>query len=656
MIVSRRGLLHSSGALALATGSGRLFARMAQRAAPISAADFAARPEDAVAPRSALYDETRPFLFEGLTPRFATRIVRSCFIPMRDGVRLSTDFHIPVGATLPLPVILSRTPYDKRRASGSTPGTLFAEQGFIYAVQDVRGRCESEGRFVAGTGQDREDGHDTVSWLAGQPWCNGRIGAIGSSYVGETAAKLAATRHPAHRASIVMFDGAYAAGPAYNGAFMQAGVAMLRSLFEWCRDLVPTLSYGPPSWIDRQAWFRSPASQSYTTQPVAQPKVDVDAVLRTLPVADMLDRTGAAPSDFGAMMRANDHPTGRYWADQRFLDARDRFDAPALHLTGNEDQGGSGPRLFNLMRANATSAFAREHQHLIFAASPHSGHARSSAHTVRGARDFGDTRLPYFKTFVEWFGHWLRDDPMPSPGWPKARFFVTGRNRWDESASYPPPDVRPLRLWLHGGTERRGALRSAPPGEDAPARYRYDPADPTPSDLPDAKAELIGVGFGDRAVLETRTDLLVYTSPPLDSDLDIVGAVTVELSVSSSARDTDFVAVLLEVDGAGRAINVTHGVVRMRWRGGLERKALMTPGEIYRAPIDLWFANIRIARGNRLRLHIASSHFPFFDRNLNTGEDNYTTTAMTVADNVIHHAAQTPSCLILSIRGRAPTL
>jgi putative CocE/NonD family hydrolase len=637
--------------------AGRLSARTGRSAEPpISAADFALRGEDKIAPRSAMYDEARAFLFEGLEPRFATRVIRSCFIPMRDGVRLSTDFHIPLGATLPLPVILARTPYDKRRASGSTPGTLFAEQGFIYAVQDVRGRCESEGRFVACTGQDREDGYDTVAWLAAQPWCNGRIGAIGSSYVGETAAKLAAMRHPAHRASIIMFDGAYAAGPAYNGAFMQAGAAMLRSLFEWFRDLVPAISYGPPAGIDRQAWFRSAASQAYSTQPVAQPPIDLDATLRTLPVADMLDRTGAAPSEFAAMMRANDRPKSRYWAEQRFLDARDRFEAPALHLTGNEDQGGSGPRLFNLMRTNAASPRARDNQHLIFAASPHSGHARSSSHMIRGARDFGDTRFPYFKTFVDWFGHWLRDDPAPPGEWPKARFFVTGRNQWDEASAYPPVDARPLRLWLHGGTGRAGTLHTTAPSEDAPAHYRYDPADPTPSDLPGAGAQLIGVGFADRAPLEARPDLLVYTSPPLGADLEIVGPIAVELSVSSSARDTDFVAVLLEVDAAGRAINITHGITRMRWREGLDRKLLMTPGEIYAARIDLWFANIRIARGNRLRLHIASSHFPFFDRNLNTGDDNYTTTSMKVADNYVHHAPQTPSCLILSARGAVPVL
>ena len=189
--------------------------------------DFAPGPDDAIPDRSAAFDEERPFLFEGLEPRFATRVVRSVFVPMRDGAGLSTDFHLPLGAALPLPVVLVRTPYDKRESNPALQH-IFPEQGFVLAVQDVRGRHESEGEFLACTGQDREDGWDTVSWLAAQPWCNGRVGAMGSSYVGETTGKLAATGHPNYAASILLFDGAYAEYCIYNGAFFQQGVTMLR--------------------------------------------------------------------------------------------------------------------------------------------------------------------------------------------------------------------------------------------------------------------------------------------------------------------------------------------------------------------------------------------------------------------------------------------
>jgi predicted acyl esterase len=260
---------------------------------PITLADFERRASDVVAEQSVGFDPERPFLFEGLKPRFATRVVRSVFMPMRDGVRLSTDFHIPVGAPGPLPVILSRTPYGKRTSSPALTH-LFPEQGFIHAVQDIRGRYESEGEFVACSAIERDDGYDTVSWLAAQPWCNGAVGAIGSSYVGETAAKLAATRHPNHRASIIMFDGAYAGGLNLNGGYLQNGAVMLRMLYAWFRDYVPKISFGPPSHVEREAWFASPCRRVCTRAPMpwkSKPRTSATrAALQTIPHRGLLFR------------------------------------------------------------------------------------------------------------------------------------------------------------------------------------------------------------------------------------------------------------------------------------------------------------------------------------------------------------------------------
>lgn len=610
-------------------------------------ADFRPGPGDRPAERSAAFDADRPFLFEGLAPLYATRLVRSLFVPMRDGVWLSTDFLVPLGAAWPLPVVLSRTPYDKRRLGAEV--RILAEQGFVVAVQDVRGRCESEGVYVANTGQDREDGYDTVGWLAAQPWCNGRVGAIGSSYVGETAAKLAAARHPNHRASILLFDGAYGQGGAYNGGFMQNGVAMLRALFEWTRDLVPKVSYGPPGSLDRRAWFRSPAALLYQTQPTP-PVVDIDAAVGSLPVIGLVARSNGPPCDFDAMMTANAAPGSGYFQRQGFLTEADSFAAPALHVTGNEEVGGSGPRTWALMRRRATTTAARDHQHLIFAAAPHSGHRRASAHTIRGAREFGDTRFPYYRTFVDWFGHWLRDEGDTVAAWPKARWFVTGRNEWEGGPAYPPRDARPLRLHLRPGEGQRGAL-GRQPARAGVMRYRYDPRDPTPSTPAGVPTDLIGMAPIDRASIEARSDLLTFTTPPLARPLEVVGGIAAVLSVGSDAPDTDVVAILHEVDTAGRAIYVTHGVLRMRWRDGLERAEAMREDETYRVALDLWFANIRFGAGNRLRLHVASACFPFFDRNLNTGADNYTTTATRIATNALRFGPDLDNWLELSARG-----
>ena len=620
---------------------------------PITVEDFTADARSAPARRSATFDADRPFLFDGLAPRFATRTVRSCFIPMRDGVRLSTDFHIPLGAKLPLPVVLVRTCYGKQNSVGAMQAIL-PEQGFICAVQDVRGRHESEGDFVAGDGRDRPDGYDTVEWLAAQPWCNGRIGAMGLSYLGETAAKLAATRHPAHRCGVIMFDGSYAGGNSRNGAYLQGGVTLLRMLFGWFRDYVPKLSYGPPPHVDRERWFASPQAQAYATQPVAQPPVDLPAQLLTLPVHDMLDRSGAVPSDFGEFMRRSADPDDPYWAAQAYLTDTDRFHTPTIHVTGPLERGGSGFDNFRLFRENADGDAARDHQYLWFTAAPHSRLGLCGPDTRIGTRDFGDTSFPYWRTLVDWFGNWLRDDPLDLRGWPKVRYFPANRNRWQAAEAWPPADAVETLLYLHSGGDaavRDGWLStSAPRSAEAPDRFTYDPADPAPSEPPASDLDLLGGGYADRASIERRCDVLVYTAEPSDQSLEIAGPITLDLCVSSSAPDTDFAAILTEVDGNDRSINITHGIFRMRFRDGFDRPAIMMPNEIYNVRIDLWHAAIVIPPGHRLRLEVTSSHFPVFDRNLNTGGDNYTSTAICVAENVVHHSAAHPSVLRLLTR------
>ena len=613
---------------------------------PIALADFERRASDLVAEQSAGFDPQRPFLFEGLKPRFATRVIRSVFVPMRDGVRLSTDFHIPVGAPGPLPVILSRTPYGKR-ASSPALTHLFPEQGFIHAVQDIRGRYESEGEFVACSAIERDDGYDTVSWLAAQPWCNGAIGAIGSSYVGETAAKLAATRHPNHRASIVMFDGAYAGGLNLNGGYLQNGAVMLRMLYAWFRDYVPKISFGPPSHVDREAWFASPWGQAYATQPIHQPAVDMEEQLATLPLFDMLDRTGAAPSDFAELVRRSSHAGDPYWSRQGFLSDADTIDTPTLHISGPQERGGSGPELFRLFRRNGATARARDNQVFLFTPCPHSGYAQCREDTQWGERDFGDTRFPYYRTFVEWFGRWLRDDANDVEAWPKVRYFMAGENAWREADDFPPRAADQLRFFLRGD----GRLTDVAPLHDEPARqYVYDPADPTPSEAPGASKDLVGIGYCDRAAFAARPDVLSYTSEVFIEPIEVVGSVRLDLHVSSTAKDTDFVGVLLEIDEAGRAVNIIDGITRARYREGLDKTVWMEPGAVYPVTIDLWFAAIRIPSGRRLGLQISSSHFPAFDRNLNTGADNSTETEWVVATNAIHHGPDHLSALVLTVR------
>jgi putative CocE/NonD family hydrolase len=617
----------------------------------LPATAFEATPADAVGARSAAFDPARPFLFEGLAPRFATRVLRSIFIPMRDGTRLSTDLHIPLGATLPLPVVLSRTPYGKRQSTSALLH-LLPEQGFVYALQDIRGRHESEGEFIACSAVEREDGYDTVSWLAAQPWCNGAVGAIGSSYSGETAARLAAMRHPNHRASIIMFDGAYAGGLSQNGAYLQSGVTMLRMMYEWFRDHVPKVSYGPPAGIDREAWFQSPHAQLYATQPVRQAAIDVDAHLLTLPVHDLLDRSGAAPSEFGEMMRRSHDPGDPYLQAQGFLSDADQFDTPTLHISGPQERGGSSPDNFRLFRQRSVSARSRDNQVLIFSPCPHSSLHLCGEDVHWGARHFGDTRFPYYRRFIDWFAHWLCGAQHQVESWPRVQYFVAGANTWRSDSTWPPQNVQTLRYHLRRATESGpGQLSLAPASSDEPAsHYTYDPAAPTPSEAPGAALDPIGNGYCERQAFSLRPDVLTYLSAPLQQDLELVGAVQVLLHVSSTAPDTDFAAVLVEQDAQGRMVNISHGIARARWREGFGQAVWMQPGQVCLVPIDLWLVAIRIPAGHRIGLQIASSHFPAFDRNLNTGGNNHSDTTWAVATNAVHHGPSHPSALVLQVR------
>ena len=514
------------------------------------------------------------------------------------------------------------------------------------AIQDVRGRNESEGRFVACGADDRQDGWDTIAWLAAQPWCNGHVGMIGSSYTGETTAKAAATCPPALKACIIQFDGSYAGGNSQNGAYLQGGVTMLRMMIGWFRDYVPAVSYGPPPHIDREAWFASPWADAYATQPATQPPVDLLAHLRTLPVHDLLDRAGAAPSEFGDMMRRSADPADPYWAAQGFLSDADRFDVPALHVTGPLERGGSGFDDFHLFRANALSERARANQKLLFTSAPHSGIHLCGEHSRYGLRDFGDTRFPYYRAYLGWFGHWLRDDANDVEQWPAVRYFSANRNAWNTASDWPPHDAT-VHRWYLG---RDATLCDAPPSAAASDGFTYDPADPAPSEPPGSELDLLGGGYCDRSAIEAGADVLVYTSPVLDAPVEIAGPVRVELFVSSSARDTDFVATLVDVQPDGTPINITHGIARMRYREGLDRNVWIEAGRIYRVAIDLWHAAITLPPGHRVRLEISSSSFPAWDRNLNTGGDIYTDTHWVVAHSRVHHGGEQPSAVVLHVR------
>jgi len=596
-------------------------------------------------------------------PKYKVRIDRSVMIPMRDGVRLSTDLYFPLGAEDKLPVILIRTPYNKKEWRDSLAAdapaffaryygvaSMFAAQGYIVAVQDIRGKFESEGIFTV-SANDRKDGYDTITWLAQQPWSTGKIGTYGCSYRGECQVQLAAMRHPNHVTMIPQCAG---------GIIRYFGVknfgAFELMIVPWFRNeafkVNPRLSLDLP----RELYLKT--SEYFDFHFTGQ-KMGVMDLVGTLPVIDMLKKAGSPPTDFEDFVS---HEVSDPWWDKLgYITEKDRFDIPALHISAWYDPAvGDTIQLIDLMRRNSESDRGRDNQFLIVAPTVHCKQEVCAAeNTITGQRILGDSRFDFYGTYVRWFDYWLKGIDNGVTRMPKCQVFVMGKNTWRTEDQWPPPQMTLTKHYLHsdGRANSRfgdGTLTAPPPVKDEkPDYYFYDPKYPVPTvggpmcatrDDPDALP-----GAFDQSEVEVRNDVLVYTSPQLDRGIEIGGEIEVVLYVSSSAKDTDFTAKLIDVYPDGRAFNLQTGILRARYREGLDKKVWMEPGKVYCIKIWLQATCNFFAPGHRIRVDITSSSFPRFDRNMNTGGNNYDEVEGVVAKNGVHHTAQYPSHIVLPV-------
>ena len=591
---------------------------------------------------------------EGPFPRpegaYEVRLDPTHMVPMRDGVRLATDLYFPVGTDTPLPVVQIRTPYGKLpHRRDASAARYFASHGFAVAVQDMRGRYQSEGEYFVSRA-DREDGYDMVSWLAEQPWSNGRIGTYGCSYLGENQMQLAATRNPHHAAALPQ-----AAGGSYRYfGVIFGGVTELAASLGWFRGAGSKVFYRIPPGTPREEMLQV----EEMINPAPNPgELDFQAAWRTLPYIDMLKASGAPPTDFEAFVS---HEPGDPWWDRiGYVQPDDRFDVPALHVNSWYDLGvGETLKLFNLLSDNAESDRARDNQFAIISPTDHCTSEIATSRTVVGERDLGDARLDYWTIYLDWFDHWLRDDADADFDMPRLQYYLMGANEWRTAGSWPVEgtEFRPMYLHSGGSANTRagdGRLSWEAPDEEQPAdTFTYDPDDPVPTIggpvCCTGTADAPAGGF-DQSAVEDRHDVLVYTSEPLDEGLEVTGPIELVLYVSSDARDTDIVGKLVDVHPDGRAINVQEGILRARYREGYGRKVWMEPGEVYELRIDLQATANYFGAGHRIRLEITSSSFPRWERNLNTGGRNHDETEWELARNSVHHAPMSASRLIVPI-------
>lgn len=546
-------------------------------------------------------------------------------IAMRDGVRLATDLYFPAGIERPLATILIRTPYNKN--DEVEVARRFAEQGYLAAVQDVRGKFESEGEFSLNLAE-RNDGSDTVDWLATQDWSNGRIGTYGCSYLGENQLQLAATRNPHHRAAI-----AKAAGGVYRYAgLIDGGVVTLGNGLAW-------LAVHGGGADDPEALVASVPTEAY----------------EWLPSAEIVARLGIEVADYRAVMTRT--PTDDWWTKRGYLSDEDQFATPVLLVDGWFDYGVSDTlRIFELLRRNTDDERISAAHRLIVAPSLHCQAELGTSNTVVGELPVGNAARDYYHLYLRWFDYWLRDGDDRTLDEPKVQLYVMGADAWRSSTE----EFVETSLYLHSGGRANthdgdGTLTASAPVDDPPDEFVYRPLDPVPSvggplfyDIPHSPA-----GPWDQASVEVREDVLVYTGEPLAEPLEVTGQARATLFVSSDAPDTDFTAKLVDVAPDGTAVNLQDGITRMRWRNGYDSWAPPLSGldEVVEVTIDLHATSRLLPRGHRIRLQISSSNFPVYERNLNTGGKNFDEAEPRDALNRVFHDASRPSRLLLHIAG-----
>lgn len=547
-------------------------------------------------------------------PTYQAQIDFDARVPMRDGTLLSADIYRPRTSGR-FPVLLLRTPYLKNGDGALATGRYFAERGYVLVWQDVRGRGDSDGVFVPYRNEGR-DGYDTIEWCAAQPWSDGNVGTLGGSYLGRVQ-WLAALEHPPHLRAMVVT------------------VCPSDPFVEW-----PTGTNG----LQHLCWLHMTSGRTMQNTDA----VEWSRVYEHLPLETMDERTGRSLPQWREELqheRLDD-----YWRAICYQDKFDQIDLPILHISGwyDDEQIGT-PLNFRGMVARGASPQARAGQRLLMGPWGH----QITGVTSMGEVDFGpDALLNLAATQLRWFDHWLKGMPNGVGEEAPVRIFVMGANTWRAEPAWPIERAQTTRYYLRSGGRANsrygdGALATEPPGAEPADSYCYDPARPFPF-LTEPTSAQIG-GADDYAAAQRRDDVLVYMTPPLARDTEVTGPIVVELYAASSAPDTDFMAMLLDVHPSGFVQRLCDGVVRARYRDGLAAPALIEPGRAYRYTIDCWNTAQLFKQGHRICLQISSSAFPKYDRNLNTGESLASGTRMAVAQQTIFHDAEHPSCLVLPI-------
>ena len=541
-------------------------------------------------------------------------------VPMRDGVELSADVYHPSEGGRHT-AVLARTPYLKNTAEQQLLAQEYADQGYTFVWMDVRGRGDSGGEFVPWRNEGL-DGYDSIEWIAEQPWSDGRVVTWGASYLGNVQWLTANLRPPHLTAMIVLVP------PSDPWEDMPTGMHIP---WEIC-------------------WFRM--LDGRVQQHVEE--VDWPAVFWHLPLATMDEAAGYRSEHWRRHLR-NPITDEAFWDPVRYQEHMTSVDIPVLHITGWYDDVQRGTTVnYARMTAEGATDEIKASQWLLIG--PWDHRLTTTRNRTLGRLDFGaESELDLRAFEFRWLEQALGDEPAASDD-PRVRLFIMGQNEWREENEWPIARTRWTEYYLQssdGANSRHGdgtLERDEQSGEGAASdSFVYDPADPVPFLSDHASSMQIG-GPDDYAEIEERSDVLVYSTDVLDAAVEVTGPVRAVIHASSSARDTDFTAKLIDVYPDGFCQRLCDGMVRARFRHGFHRpEELLAPGEIVEYEIDMWSTSHVFAPGHRIRLEVSSSAFPKYNRNLNTGGPIATDTELERARNEVWHDALRPSRLILPV-------
>jgi putative CocE/NonD family hydrolase len=539
-------------------------------------------------------------------------------VPMRDGVNLSANVYFPK-ANGPFPVLMNRTPYGKDTADRSKRVRPYVKAGYAVVHMDVRGRGNSDGTFNPFF-QEIEDGYDSLEWTGKQTWSNGKVGTYGGSYEGWTQIFPTRLQSRFHKAAFLMCTPSM--HPFHDSSAYWSGV---------------------PSPI--VAIWGLYTSGRMNKEQVTE--LDWERLLDFRPLKDLMRNLGLSSSYFDDHYAHEtlDDFYKKLWPNDDMICLTN---VPCYFITGWFDDSEKGSLdHFPALALRHPDLEVRKRQKLLIGPWPH---RLSTDSSKLGDFDYGPQSIvPLDKEAIRWFNYWVKGVNNGIMDEPRVRVFLMSENRWIEADAFPIPETTQRVFLLGADGPANTLLGQGKLGEkhglSLVSKFVYNPKRPAPT--PFWKEQFQNGTNEDLRYIQRRDDVLVFTSDPLSKPLNVVGMLTAELYVSTTAVDTDFVARLSDVSPDGYAQRLNHGIFRLRYREGYEQIRLVKPGEILKITVDMWATGHQFQAGNCVRLEVTSSAFPTWAPNYNTGGSVWDETEPIVATQSVYHSREYPSRLIL---------